>query len=195
MKRLFILHMSIILVLGLLLPAYADVDFDPSKYTVEELKEIRDLLYQWIPRSPEKECVYNENGIYIEARGIKTERTWGDMPVIWFYVENNSDQDICVKLADEADPYGYYAYINRCKVEISNVVSEVPKSVIYMSGTSDELAFMFESESLQDYEITEITSLKYDLRLYACRNTRDISEDNLITVVPVDLTLSLPVSW
>lgn len=182
--------MAAMLLLGCM-SASAATDFDPAQYDVEELKEIRAMIDLAIPLTPDGYRWYDQNGILVESRGIKFEGTKMGFPVVWFYIDNQSGEDIYVVLAEINDSSGA-VFLNRCRIELSNTGELIPQGTIYMSGTRDDFSFFFTREVLADYGITAITSIRYTLQLYGCKDG-EIDWARLIDVVRIDQAVNIPV--
>ena len=95
------------------------VDFDPSKYTVDELVDIQEIIAKYLSTRAGNQVVYDENGLYIECRGISSE---GSM-MIDLYIENSLGGDIFVGLLD--------GRANRFMIGFANNVGLVKNNSIY----------------------------------------------------------------
>ena len=193
MKRVsVVLCLLAVSLLMFAVPASAEVDFDPSQYSVEELKEIQLMIHAALPKAEGAQVVYDKDGIYIEARGVKFMNVaGGECGVLDFYAVNDSEWDIAILVEDPASYNG--AYINRCQVKITNFLCQMSKGTVYLSALKDNNVFYFEKEVLNDYNIQTVETVQYTLLI--CRlnegSTRTDRSD-VIDRVTVEMNVDIP---
>ena len=88
MRKLFALMLALTTLCTM---AYAESIFDPSQYTEEELREIDTLIHMHLTKTEEGTVLYDDNGIYVEFKGLYLEK-WGDGIGVNVLIQNNSGQ-------------------------------------------------------------------------------------------------------
>ena len=158
MKKLVM--MMVVMILASTIATYADVEFDPSQYSKEELSTIQGLISNYLSASDENEedenknVWYNENGIYIEYKGIAhySKKSW----ILNIYVDNSSGKEIYVDTNN--------VRINRFSVGLSNDGARITDGSIYMANPNFD--FIIDIEDLKEYEVSAIEKIEFDLRIY-----------------------------
>ena len=149
------------LVSGLPKSAFDSGDFDPSSYSVEELSAIQDSISNYLSSTDEtdkneedKNVLYNENGIYIEYRGIAhySRKSW----IVNIYVDNSSGKDIYVDTNN--------VRINRFAIGLSNDGARITDGSIYLANPNYD--FIINVEDIKEYGISAIEKIEFDLRIY-----------------------------
>ena len=158
MKKLALLIIAIIFVSTL--AAYADVEFDPSQYSEEELSAIQEKISNYLSslskteEDEDENVLYNENGIYIEYRGIVhySKDSW----IFNIYVENSSGKELFMTTKK--------LRINRFAMGFSNNGAKISDGTIYLS--SPNFRFILDTDDLKEYGISAIEKIEFNLGIY-----------------------------
>jgi len=111
MKKIF--GFLLALLLALIFPASAEVDFDPAQYSEEELREIqrlvRDALLPFDSFTGEETVLYEGNGITVLTTGWEFDADYAELSLD-LIVLNESGKAIAVTV-DDACLNGWVVYI------------------------------------------------------------------------------------
>ena len=177
-KSLFII--VIFLSICFTIVTYADVDFDPSIYTNEELEEIISTINNYLPQSSDKsseaEVLYDEDGVYVEFRGIYKYSS--SSYIVDLYVDNTKGEEIYLSLRD--------GRVNRASIGFSNNGISIQDNSIYLASANFD--FIIDTDDLRPYGIDTINQLDFTLNL----KTGGMFGDTFLEL-PVSLALDVPI--
>ena len=154
--------------------AYAETAFDPAQYTEEELREIDTLIHMHLTKTEEGTVLYDENGIYVEYRGIYNI---GYGIGANLFIQNNSGKDL--KLLS------LYAIVNMANISLTNS-GWITLQNGTMLMTKIDHHFYLEYGKLKEWEFSSIQSLEFTILV----EENDSRTDHCI--IPISLTLDYP---
>lgn len=151
MKK-FVAILTVALSLCFASVAFADVDFDPSIYTKEELIGIISTINKYLPKTPNGQVLFEGGGVYVEFRGI---HKYGYNYTIDIYLDNSSGKEVYLDLDDPR--------VNRAKIPLgSNGISILDDSIYLASANYDLIIY---TNDLKAYGISAIERLEFTLSL------------------------------
>ncbi len=173
MKRFFALLLCVC-ALTVWAAALADTDFDPSRYTEDELYEIMASISLHLRNAEAGEVIYDRNGVVIEFRGIAYDRSFNNY-YFDVMVRNDTDSDLTLSLNS--------VYLDRAKVGLANSSGSIRANSLWISSLGSK-NLKFSVADLAGYGITRATNLDASFTLTSSdRSIKDSFELHL----PVDL--------
>ncbi len=174
MKRLSALILALVLALGAV-PALAAVDFDPSLYSPDELKEIMEMISDYLREAQAGRVLWDRDGILAEYRGPVR---WGaGRWIVNLYIENNTAERIFVGFSGEAaDGFQFHTGNNGAFVE---------PGVRYLAEPN--LGFIIDAANLRPYGLTQLQTFTFTLDIKS-----GSGNETEVASVPVSLELNLP---
>ena len=156
MKRLFVLLLIICLSICAV-PCHAEVDFDPTLDTEQELREILAEINLHLSETivHEGDVLYDSNGIYVEFRGL--EECYGDDYFLKIFIRNDTDEEVWLYLES--------AFLDRATLTRSNADATVAPKSLYVSSVGSR-SFILYTDVLEDYGIAHGTYLECTFTLY-----------------------------
>lgn len=176
MRKLFALMLALT---TLCMMASAETVFDPSQYTEEELREIDTLIHMHLTKTEEGTVLYDENGIYVEYRGLYQE-PYDDGIGVNLFIQNNSGKYLTFDLQD-------YTAVNKATMAFWNGINIwLHDGIMHMTKPHNEWYLNF--DDLKEWGFTTIQSI--DFTIYVC-------DEDWITYcsIPVSLTLDYPIVY
>ena len=153
MKRFLSLLIFLFVLTSSFAYASADVNFDPSVYTSDELHEIVSIINNYLPKTPKGEVLYNEDGVYVEFRGIYKHSS--SKYIVDLYIENTKGEEISFAL--------WYFRVNRATISLGNSGDTLEDDCIYL--TSANYRLIIDTSDLELYGIDTISRLDFTLVL------------------------------
>lgn len=151
--------------------ASAETAFDPTQYTEEELSGIDNLIHMHQAKTEEGTVLYDENGIYVEYRGLYPEEL-GSGVAVNVLIQNNSGK----KLSFE--PWG--ATVNKATMAFGNSMNFwLNDGTMHLTKTERE--WYMDYDDLAEWEFTTIESLEFNINVYE-------EGFNFLFSIPVSLT-------
>ena len=138
------------------LTAFAEVDFDASQYTTEELQEIISKARTYIPITSEADVLYDQDGIYIEYHGLEYDSTFNNT-MLNILIRNNTGYDLIFKLDG--------INLNNAKVSTSNGRIEVENNTLFL--TAPNYSMLIDTDDLAAYGFDTISSIDAPLEYYS----------------------------
>lgn len=151
----------------------AKADFDPSIYTKEELLEIVTIIYNYLPKTPIGEILYDDGSVYVEFRGIEKYST--GTYIINLFVENNRGEEVYLDLSK--------CKANRASFGVGNGRLSIPDDSIYL--TKPHFGLVINSYDLRAYGIDTINQLDFIMQL----TTKDYYNGEIFAEIPITLIL------
>ncbi|MDD6050067.1 MAG: hypothetical protein PUC00_02155 [Clostridiales bacterium] len=175
MRKLFALVLTLTTLFTM---AYAETAFDPAQYTEEELREIDTLIHMHLTKTEEGTVLYDDNGIYIEYRGLYIDNYY-DAVGVNLFIQNN---------------FGRYLVFDKWNAAVNKATMRLGISAgtglndgqMHMTITEGNWHLKF--EDLAVWEFTTIQSLDFTI------NVRD-EEWTTYFSIPVSLTLDYPIVY
>ena len=162
-NKFICLLISIMLLVGCTASALADVQFDPSNYTKEELLTIDAMIVCHLRNTKEGNIIYDENGMTIEFLGIG--RTDYGYYVVELLITNESADKVYAVVDD--------LMINRCTVSRLGAFFDISSNSVYSTKINGNA--VFEPSDLESYGIKSIERVDFSISLlpYLEDGTRD----------------------
>lgn len=156
--------------------AYA-VDFDPRKYSNEELAEIQKIIAHYLPQTTGNQVLYDENGLYVEYRGIyfHSENSW----IINLYVDNLFGKDVYVSLRN--------GRVNRVNTVFGNSGYTIKNDSIFLASTT--FSYIINVEKIKEYGFTNLDRINFDLLI----KSGGINGDTIIEM-PITINTDIPIN-
>ena len=173
MKR----RITAVLALMALIPTLTFAEFDPSIYSEAELYDIIDKIYAYIPKTPEGTVLCNEQGVYVEFRGIYKYSS--SSYIVNLYVDNTCGEDVYLSLRD--------GRVNRASIGFANNGVSIQNNSIYLASANFDM--IIDNDDLEPYGISTINSVDFTLNV----NKGGMFGDSIIKL-PVSLTVEVPIS-
>lgn len=151
-------------------------DFDPSKYTVEELEDIQRIIAKYLPKTLGNQVLYDENGLYIECRGIYTYSK--SSYIVDLYIDNLLGEDIYVSLRN--------GRANRFTISFSNNGNTIKNDSIYLASANFD--YIIDTDELKKYGVTNLDRVDFDLIVKTGGMFGDI-----IVELPIRIDVDIPV--
>ena len=160
--------------------AYAETAFDPAQYTEEELREIDTLIHMHLSKTEEGTVLYDDNGIYIEYRGLYKCSYSRDIGINLF-IQNNSGKPFLYYLATDE-------YVNKAYMDFRGAgIYEIHDGTMLMTKTVDQ--FLIRFDALKEWGVTTIQNIEFTIDFTVLvGNWRET-----YCTVPVSLTLDYPI--
>lgn len=157
--------------------AFAEVDFDPAQYTLEELDEILRIINMYYPKTPEGEVLYDQDGLYIEYRGIyeHSHSKW----IINLYVDNATGDDKTLLLTD--------VRANRYNISVGNNGKTIVDDSVYLSSAN--YGYVIDIDDLAMYNIETLNRIDFTLGIRNGGLLGDIIADLPISI---NMEMTLP---
>ena len=152
------------------------VDFDPSKYTVEELEDIQRIIAKYLPKTLGNQVLYDENGLYIEYRGIYIYSE--SSLIVDLYIDNLLGEDIYVSL--------WNGRANRFAINFSNNGNTIKNDSIYLASANFE--YIIRVDDLMKYGVTNLDRVDFDLIV----KTGGMFGDTIIEL-PIKIDADIPI--
>lgn len=178
MKKWFAL---ILVVITLCMTASAETAFDPSQYTMDELKEINNIIMSKLLKTEKGDVIYDKDGVYIEFRGIVRDSE--SYHILNLFIVNSTKENIKVYVTYNASGNKYSILVNRCDVAIGNCSVSVEKNSALLTGT--DFKYLLQTKTFEMYEIDTVTHLEFSL---------DIERENSTVTVPFSLNVDIPLN-
>lgn len=157
--------------------AYAETAFDPSQYTEEELREIDTLIHMHLTKTEEGTVLYDENGIYVEFKGLYLD-PYHDAIGVNVLVQNNSGKYLSFEIWDTT--------VNKATMWFWNATNFwLHDGTMHMTKPEQ---WLVPFENLADWEFTTIHSIDF---------TISVQDENWNEYcrIPVSLTLEYPIVY
>ena len=119
----------------------SETDFDPSQYTDTELIEILSKINLYFSKKSiqEGDVLYDDNGVYIEYRGLVQINS--NTYYLKIFARNETDKPIELYMND--------AFVDRAKLEIANTYERIEQNSLFISTNS----YYLKTKVLADYGI------------------------------------------
>jgi len=166
-NKFICLLISIMLLVGCTASALADVQFDPSNYTKEELLTIDAMITSYLRNTNEGNIIYDENGITIEFLGIS--------PDIFGYLV---ELLIINESADKVYAIVNDLMINRCTVSGVGSFFDISSNSIYATKANSN--FIFKNDDLESYGIKSIERIDFNISLCPYRENGSLDSDRRV---------------
>ena len=158
--------------------AYAETAFDPAQYTEEELREIDTLIHMHLTKTEEGTVLYDENGIYVEYRGLYPEPHDEGIGVNVF-IQNNSGKYLTFAIGGETVNKATMGFWNSMNIWLHDGT---------MHMTKPEREWFMDFNDLKEWDFTTIQSIDFTI------SVRD-KDWNEYCRIPVSLTLDYPIVY
>ena len=178
MKKWFAL---MLVIMTLCMTATAETAFDPSQYTMDELKEINNIIMSNLLKTEKGDVIYDKDGVYIEFRGIVRDSK--SRYILNLFIVNSTNDEIEVTVTYNASGNKYSILVNRCDMPIGNCGVSVEKNSALLTGT--DFKYLLDTEDFEMYGIDIVTHLEFSL---------DIKGENGTVTVPFSLNVDVPLN-
>lgn len=155
MKRLFFALLAACLLASAAV-GFAEVDFDPSQYTDDELREIVAIINRHLSDNATQEgaVLIDSDDVYIEYRGLETHAVGYFVEI---YIRNDTNEPLWLRLNN--------ASLDGAQLSCGNSSVEIKPHSQYLSSTGSN-SFILNMRDVKAYGITHGTNLKCYFTFY-----------------------------
>ena len=151
----YIISLLIFFIISTSIASFASVEFDPSQYTIDELKEIISISRAYISDNNKTSVLYDKDGVQIEYFGL-VEDSLTESTMLDLLITNNSSHDMTFKLDG--------INVNNAKVSTSNGYITVEKNTMFR--TVPNFSMIVDINDLRAYGISTIETIDIPLTCY-----------------------------
>lgn len=156
-----------------------DANFIPSQYTNEELDRIDSLIHTHLSKTEEGTVLYDENGIYIEYKGLYPDIARSGLGVN-ILIQNNSGQKLSFSPWGETVNKAHFSWLNNMNFWLEDGTMHLTKS---------DRDWLMDYDDLAEWEMTTIQSIEFNINVYVSENYAHY------LTIPVSLTLDDPIPF